>query len=213
MSHYDYGYGKPAPKRSKLPYVLGTVGAVVAFAIGGTAVVRIAGSSGSPVEIVAARPAEVVRTTAPAPAVTEDPVVIIPVNEATPVRTAKTPTPTPTPKKTPTYKGLTSRAWTSIAKNPTAHAGEKIVIYGRIGQYDSRTGSERMLANASNTPYENPAVYPVIFSGDAEMLGAYKVDQMFEAKADVVGWFTFETVKGGTKTVPELRIKSMLRIY
>ncbi|MBL7259922.1 hypothetical protein [Paractinoplanes lichenicola] len=212
MSHYDYGYGTPAPKRSKLPYVLGTVGALIVFMVGGTAVVGIAaGTIGGPViEIVAARPAEAVPTTAPSAPATEEPVEVVDVKVKEPAATPTTTT--PKPKKTTKYETLTRRTWMKITKNPDAYAGERVLVYGRVGQYDEFTGRDRLLANTNYMPFQNAAATAVFFSGDAKLLADYKEDDLFLAKAVVVGTFTYDLEKGGTATIPELRVTSMQKI-
>ncbi len=52
------------------------------------------------------------------------------------------PAPAPAPAKT-----ITEREWSQIAKDPNAHAGERVIVHGQIAQFDSFTGTDQFLAS------------------------------------------------------------------
>ncbi|MBM2620687.1 hypothetical protein JIG36_34820 [Actinoplanes sp. LDG1-06] len=203
------GYGKPASGRNKLPYVLGTLGALVAFFVVGVMVVAAAAGvigGGAPIEIVEARPAELVPTTKP-PAATK--VKAVPARTTKPTVT-KTTTAKPKPTRTgPTYKELDARTWLTIVKDPDAHSGDRILIYGRIAQFDAATGADRFLALTGPTPYQDSSVVAAAFRGNPKLLKNFVKDDLFQANAVVLGTTAYRTLDGVTTKVPDLRIKSI----
>jgi hypothetical protein len=208
-----YGWVAPPPaaKRKKLPFVLGGIGAVLALCLVG-GVVAAAASDGSGSSSAAAQPsaagptAKATKkpatkpTTKPAAKPTTAPIVAEPVVTAQPVKT---------PDPTGAYRKLTAREWQLIVKNPDGHAGEKVIVYGAVVQFDSATGADLFLADAGYAQDESPSDARTLFTGDAGMLSDLVANDQFRAEAIVVGAESFDTQDGGNTTVPELQVTAI----
>lgn len=113
-------------------------------------------------------------------------------------------------KKDPaSYEQLTDRDFALIAKNPDAATGRKVVVYGRITQFDSATGTTQFLARtAANQPsskYDYDQNTMVV--GDTAALIANVVeDDLVTMHAEVLGSYTYDTQAGGSTTVPKLQV-------
>lgn len=113
-----------------------------------------------------------------------------------------------------TYKKLTAREWALIAKNPDAHVGEAIIVYGYITQFDSATGSDTFRADVSGQRQSDWYDYDTntFLSGDEARLSDFVEDDIFVAKVTVEGSYSYETTMGGETTVPTLTVVSIKRI-
>lgn len=107
------------------------------------------------------------------------------------------------------YSKLTDRTWLKIVKDPASHAGEKVIIFGRINQFDSATGTGMFLATAGPTKYESESDTNTIFVGDAGMLGEFVEGDLFRAEAIVVGAHDYDTQIGGHTVAPKLQVTSI----
>ncbi|WP_250034966.1 NB-ARC domain-containing protein [Paractinoplanes maris] len=111
-----------------------------------------------------------------------------------------------------TYAKLTDRSWLQIVKNPDGHAGEKVVIYGQIYQFDSFTGTDAFMAYAGPRKTSVDPGTNTSFIGDTTMLADFVMDDMFRAEAVVVGSDAYEMQEGGTTVAPKLQIVSITKI-
>lgn len=114
------------------------------------------------------------------------------------------------------YRALTSRQWLQIAKDPDAHTGECIIVFGEISQFDSATGSDAFLADAGGVmirPQFGFADYPtsVALQGTPGQLAALVEGDLFAAKVTVGGHISYNNTLGGQTTVPLLRVHSISR--
>lgn len=113
-------------------------------------------------------------------------------------------------KKDPaTYEQLTERDFALIAKNPGAAVGRKVVVYGRVTQFDSATGTAQFLARTA--PFVPDSVYDydqnTMVVGDTAALIANVVeDDLVTMHAEVLGSFSYDTQAGGNTTVPKLQV-------
>lgn len=113
-----------------------------------------------------------------------------------------------------TYQPIDSRAWLEIAKDPHSHAGECIVIYGKVTQFDSATGTDNFRADVGGTQ-ETPTYgfvsYPTntVLAGSSAMLSDVVEDDLFTANVMVLGSYTYSTQIGGQTTVPRLQVDSV----
>jgi hypothetical protein len=188
------------PNRKPVWITVGVVGVLFVAAIavgagedgGSTAV----GASGAPTATSNSRPGE---TTDVA---------------ATPTETdqARSSRPAPT-----SYRRLTARKWRQIVKNPDAHVGDYVVVYGEITQFDAATGDDMFLANVGGV-YQRPEYgfvdYPTntLLSGSSSKLGGLVEGDLFRAKVQVLGSETYETQIGGETTVPSLQVDHIKRL-
>lgn len=141
-----------------------------------------------------------------------------PETTASPTDTATTPTPEPSidlsdlmPPEPTSFEKLSSREWQKIVKDPDAHAGEGIYVYGEVTQFDAATGNEGFRASAGGekklpeygyVDYETNAV----FTSDADTLSDVVQGDLFTAKVMVVGSYSYETQIGGETTVPQFEV-------
>ncbi|GAA2577978.1 hypothetical protein GCM10010435_62710 [Winogradskya consettensis] len=132
-----------------------------------------------------------------------------------PTTTAPTAAPEPvTARKPPvktSYKKLTARQWLKIAKDPDAHSGETVVVYGSVTQFDSATGSSVFRADVGASNQEWSFDYPTntMLVGDEGQLSDLVQDDEFRAKVIVAGSYSYETQIGGETTVPQLYVSSI----
>lgn len=148
-----------------------------------------------------------------------------PTAASTPTASASTPEgkpapeekPTPTATKRPkvTYKDVSERALAKIVRDPDSHAGESIVVYGEITQYDSATGLDSFRADVA---HRNTTSYG-FFDGENAVLTGDEADfedliegDVFRAKVLVLGSLSYDTQIGGSTTVPQFMVTSISRI-
>lgn len=109
-------------------------------------------------------------------------------------------------------EAITARAWLLIAKNPDAHEGRRIVVYGEVTQFDSATGSSGFRANVDGVVhpikygYADYETNTVLGAGPGVSLADVVQDDIFKAEATVVGSYSYDTQIGGSTTVPMLLI-------
>lgn len=107
-----------------------------------------------------------------------------------------------------TYRKVSSRQWKLIAKNPDAHIGETIVVYGTVSQFDSATGDDGFRANVDAERHAESYEYETntVLVGDSDRLAAVVEDDLFSARVTVLGSYSYDTQIGGNTTVPQLNI-------
>lgn len=118
--------------------------------------------------------------------------------------------PKPPPKTV--YRKVTAREWKKIAKNPDAHVGETIVVYGSVTQFDSITGADTFRADISGTRQEYAFDYDtnsILSALTATTLADLVEDDEFRAKVTIMGTQEYETTLGGKLTVPVLLVDSI----
>lgn len=109
-------------------------------------------------------------------------------------------------------EAITARDWLLIAKNPDAHEGQRIVVYGEVTQFDSATGSSGFRANVDGVVhpikygYADYETNTVLGAGQGVSLADVVQDDIFKAEATVVGSYSYDTQIGGSTTVPMLLI-------
>jgi deoxyhypusine synthase len=125
------------------------------------------------------------------------------------------PKPPVAPKPKPVvYKKISARQWKLIAKSPDSHIGERLIIHGRVTQFDAATGTDAFRADVDgikHRPTYGFVDYPsnVVLSGDESALADLVEDDLFTARVTVTGSLTYDTQIGGQTTVPQLQIASL----
>lgn len=113
-------------------------------------------------------------------------------------------------KKDPaTYEQLTDRDFALIAKNPDAAVGRKIVVYGRVTQFDSATGTTQFLARTAPSVPDRVYDYDqntFVVGDTAALIRDVVEDDLVTMHAEVLGSFTYDTQAGGSTTVPKLQV-------
>ncbi len=121
--------------------------------------------------------------------------------------TTRTVRPAPKPKVSveeldqASYRPVTEREFAYIIKDPYAHYGERIVIYGKVSQFDTLTGDSILRADVVAVPggqrenafieADDPTILADVVEGDSLV--------MF---VEVAGTDTYSTQLGGERTVP-----------
>jgi hypothetical protein len=112
---------------------------------------------------------------------------------------------------------ITSREWKLIAKDPEAHAGERVIVYGQVMQFDAATGVDAFRANvdgAEHKPSYGYADYDTntFLSGPATELVDLVEGDLFRAEVTVDGAYSYSTQIGGGTTAPRLIITKIKTI-
>lgn len=125
--------------------------------------------------------------------------------EPAPVTPAAVPAPAPPPAPA---KAITAREWLKLAKDPGAHVGESIIVYGHVTQFDSATGTDSFRASVDGVRHQQSYEYQTntFLTGDATVLADVVADDMFKAEVVVGNPYTYTTTMGGQTTVPTLMV-------
>jgi hypothetical protein len=124
-----------------------------------------------------------------------------------PVAATSAPRAEPTGSFSGEFRTLTARQWLKIAKNPDAHLGEAIVVFGKVTQFDTVTGLDtfRARVGARRSSYPTPAV----LTGDAEGLADLLQADEFQANVIVTGSIRDKPMLEGGATIPRLQIRTL----
>ncbi|MFD4469675.1 DUF2510 domain-containing protein [Rhodococcus sp. NPDC058505] len=113
-------------------------------------------------------------------------------------------------KKDPaSYEQLTDRDFALIAKDPAAAVGRKVVVYGRVTQFDSATGATQFLARTAPSVPDRVYDYEqntFVVGDTAALIRDVVEDDLVTMHAEVLGSFTYDTQAGGSTTVPKLQV-------
>ena len=109
------------------------------------------------------------------------------------------------------HREISSRDWQVIAKNPDAHKGKRIIVYGYVTQFDAATGTSSFRASIDAIRHKRTYKYDTntLLSGTTEMLNDIVADDQFRAEATVMGSFSYDTQIGGNATVPLLHVDTI----
>lgn len=130
-----------------------------------------------------------------------------PTPQATPL-----PTPKPTPEPKPvSYAKLTARAWAQVVKDPDRYIGRAYQLWACVWQFDSATGADSFLAQASygRQEYWYSDGKDAAFIGTESALGDVVEDDVVFMRAIVLGSYTYDTAIGGSNTVPSFAVRSI----
>ena len=111
------------------------------------------------------------------------------------------------------HRKLSARDWQVIAKNPDAHIGERVIVHGRVTQFDAATGTTAFRASVDGVRQKRAYDYDTntLLTGDAVDLQDIVVDDEFTAEVTVRGSLTYQTQIGGSTTVPVLLVQTISR--
>lgn len=117
------------------------------------------------------------------------------------------------------YTTVDERQFALIAKDPTSHLGEKILLYGTVTQFDTNTGTCTFRANTDAVIHQYDYEYTenTMIAGNNSTVCDYLnsdlvTDDQFQAWVEVEGSYTYETQLGGTASALELAAYSVERI-
>ncbi|PZT93820.1 MAG: serine/threonine protein kinase, partial [Gordonia sp. (in: high G+C Gram-positive bacteria)] len=95
----------------------------------------------------------------------------------------------------------------TIAKNPDAHIGRKVVVYGWVSQFDSATGTDAFRAETSGEQMGASYEYDtntVIQEGTPGLFSEVVENDLVTMYVEVAGSMSYDTTMGGSTTVPKV---------
>lgn len=112
------------------------------------------------------------------------------------------------------YTKLSDRDWAKIAKNPDAHSGDSVVVYGVVTQFDAATGPDGFRADVSGTRQDSAYQYDTntLMYGTVQVLAGLVEGDEFRAWVTVEGAETYDTTVGGRVTAPVLDVDRIERV-
>ena len=121
----------------------------------------------------------------------------------------RTPPPPPAPAR-----AISARDWALIAKDPDSHAGERVVVYGQVKQFDAATGTSAFRANVDGVVHKVSYGYAdyetnTFLTGPAQLLKDLVNDDLFRAEVTVTGAYSYDTTMGGNVTAPKLEVTAI----
>lgn len=108
-------------------------------------------------------------------------------------------------------RAITDRQWALIAKAPASHVGDRVIVFGKVTQFDAATGTAGFRANVGGVklPVSYGFVnYPTntMLTGDEGGLATLVEGDIFRAEVTVIGPYSYDTQIGGSTTVPALTV-------
>jgi hypothetical protein len=108
-------------------------------------------------------------------------------------------------------RAISARDWAKIAKNPDAHTGEALIVYGQVQQFDTNTGVNAFRANVDGLAHKVEYGYVdyetnTFMDANGADLGELVQGDLFKAEVVVGGSLSYQTSLGGQMTVPLLKI-------
>ena len=127
--------------------------------------------------------------------------------------------PTPSAPSTPAAPlapatSISDREWAQIAKDPAAHTGDRVVVFGEVTQFDAATGTTAFRANVDGVEHKPEygfADYPTntVLTGEEDLLKPLVQGDLFKAEVTVAGANSYDTQIGGSTTAPELTVTKL----
>ena len=123
---------------------------------------------------------------------------------AAPVETAAPKPPVSTAQlNRDSYRAISQRDFQILLKDPASHSGERIIIYGKVAQFDSVTGASTFRSSfVMGQPYNPPGENAIITAPDPAILADVVEGDQLTMYVEVAGTTTYESQIGGNVTVP-----------
>ncbi|MFC9519014.1 hypothetical protein ACFTSD_25060 [Nocardiaceae bacterium NPDC056970] len=108
---------------------------------------------------------------------------------------------------TASYETLTPRDYALIAKNPTKNIGKRIVVFGKVSQFDSATGPNLFMANTAAEPKSDlwGLETSAVVTGKSGLFDDVVADDVVKIWATVTGDWTYDTALNFERTVLSLQ--------
>ena len=134
----------------------------------------------------------------------------VPLPSIPPVGSSPATTPTSSPALSPealdasTYESLTPRDFALLVKDPDVSTGRKVIVSGRVTQFDASTGPSGFRADTGSDPQDVRAngVNSIVNAPDPTILANVVKDDRVTMWCQVQGTETYDDVMGGKMTVP-----------
>ncbi|WP_337109882.1 hypothetical protein [Prescottella equi] len=114
-----------------------------------------------------------------------------------------------------TYSELNDRDFALLVKDPDAAKGRKVVVYGRVTQFDAATGKTTFRANTAATVQDSEWGYSqntIVHARDAATVADVVQEDVVKMFVTVDGSQTYDTAIGGQMTVPQVTVNIIERI-
>lgn len=110
-----------------------------------------------------------------------------------------------------TFVTIDEAGWAQIAKDPDATAGNKVIVFAEVTQFDSATGSDTFRASvgAEQPAAEFELETNAVLYGDEAALTDVTLGDVLKVYAVVDGSVDYETMVGGATTAPMLRVAAI----
>jgi hypothetical protein len=109
---------------------------------------------------------------------------------------------------------INARDWLLVAKDPAGHAGQRIIVYGNVTQFDAGTGTSTFRANIDGVAHRvkyGYIDYPTntMLTGDLAVLANVVQGDLFTAEVTVTGPYIYQNTMGGQMSVPLLNVTKL----
>ncbi|MCX5042460.1 DUF2510 domain-containing protein [Aldersonia sp. NBC_00410] len=105
------------------------------------------------------------------------------------------------------YAPISDQDFAILAKDPAAHTGERIVVYGRVSQFDANTGADTMRISAGGQPADwyDYDVNAIVIGDDPGVLAEVVEGNLVTLHVRVNGETSYPTSMGGELAAPEFQ--------
>jgi hypothetical protein len=109
---------------------------------------------------------------------------------------------------------INAHDWQLVAKDPAGHAGQRIIVYGNVTQFDTGTGTSAFRANVDGVAHKVRYGYVdyqtnTMLTGDVAALANVVQGDLFTAEVTVTGPYTYQTTMGGQMSAPLLNVTKL----
>jgi hypothetical protein len=108
-----------------------------------------------------------------------------------------------------TYNAISPHDFALMLKDPAAHKGEKIIVYGVVTQFDTATGTSEFRANTAAQPQDDRYGYQqntMVEASDTSILANVVEGDYVRMCVEVEGAETYKTTLNGEFTVPKFTV-------
>lgn len=105
------------------------------------------------------------------------------------------------------YEEVSAREYALIVKDPDAHEGERIIVYGIVTQADAATGDEDIRVSSAAQRHRQDYQYEhntMLTTSNSDIFADVLEGDLVKIYAEVIGSVRYNTQVGGNTTVPQL---------
>jgi hypothetical protein len=108
-----------------------------------------------------------------------------------------------------TYNAISPHDYAVLLKDPDAHKGEKIIVYGVVTQFDTNTGDSEFRADTAAEPHDDRFGYDqntMVDASDPSILASVVKNDFVQMYVEVEGTETYKATLGADRTVPKFNV-------
>jgi hypothetical protein len=108
-----------------------------------------------------------------------------------------------------TYNAISPHDYALMLKDPDAHKGRKIIVYGVVTQFDTATGTSQFRADTAAEPQDDRYGYQqntMVEASDSSILANVVTGDFVRMYVEVEGAETYKTTLNGEFTVPKFGV-------